>query len=234
MNVHRALLTLLALSSTASAATYYTVQPGDSLATVAQKANMEPATVLKLNGLQNPTLQVGQKLNLTPSGFAKIEAAQQAPTQTVVNAPKTSSTPTKTTPTAKNSTPTVTTTGTRAFIQSAASRFLGIRYVLGGTGGRGIDCSGYTMNVFRTLGINLPRTAAAQWRSGVAVSSRNLLPGDLVFFNTTGRTASHVGIYLGNGMMAGANSYYGKTMIEPLFSNPYWANRYNGARRVLN
>ncbi|WP_135228258.1 C40 family peptidase [Deinococcus fonticola] len=244
MNVIRALLTTLAFSTTASAATYYTVQPGDSLATVAQKANMEPATVLKLNGLTSTTLQVGQKLNLTPSAFAKAAPAKAqatvttptaAPTapQTVVNAPKTPATSAK--PVAKTSTaPVVTPSGSSAYIRSAANRFLGIRYVLGGTGGRGIDCSGYTLQVFRTLGINLPRTAYAQWRSGVAVSSRNLRAGDLVFFNTTGRTASHVGIYLGNGMMANANSYQGRTVIEPLFSNKYWASRYIGARRVLS
>ena len=61
-----------------------------------------------------------------------------------------------------------------------------------------------------------------------------LRAGDLVFFNTTGRTASHVGIYLGNGMMANANSYQGRTVVEPMFSNPYWASRYMGARRVLS
>lgn len=227
MNVSRALLTTLALSSTASAATYYTVQPGDSLATVAQKANMEPATVLQLNGLTTPTLQVGQKLNITPSGFAKTETAQEAPAQTVVSAPKISTQATTKT------TATVTPTATRTYIHNAASRFLGIRYVLGGNSFRGIDCSAFTMNVFRSLGVNLPRTASAQWRRGVAVSSRNLRAGDLVFFNTTGRVASHVGIYLGNGMMANANSYQGRTVVEPLFSNPYWASRYNGARRVL-
>ena len=49
-----------------------------------------------------------------------------------------------------------------------------------------------------------------------------------------GRTASHVGVYLGDGMMANANSYRGRTVIEPLFANSYWASRYDGARRVLN
>lgn len=122
----------------------------------------------------------------------------------------------------------------RANINTAANRLLGIRYMLGGTGKGGIDCSAYTMRVFQELGIKLPRTAAQQYRTGVPVNSRDLRPGDLVFFNTNGRVASHVGIYLGNGMMANANSYRGKSMIEPLFSNPYWASRYIGARRVLS
>ena len=120
-----------------------------------------------------------------------------------------------------------------AYINTAASRYLGIRYVHGGVSAGGLDCSGFTMRVFQQLGISLPRTAAGQWRMGYAVNSRNLRAGDLVFFNTMGRVASHVGIYLGNGMMANANSYYGRTMVEPLVRNPYWASRYNGARRVL-
>lgn len=122
-----------------------------------------------------------------------------------------------------------------ARISTAASRYLGIRYVLGGMGGRGgIDCSAYTMRVMQQLGVNLPRTSRSQWRVGRAVSSRNLRPGDLVFFNTSGRGVSHVGIYMGNGMFANANSYRGRTLIEPLFGNSYWAKRYIGARRVLN
>lgn len=122
-----------------------------------------------------------------------------------------------------------------ARLSTAASRYLGIRYVLGGMGGRGgIDCSAYTMRVMQQLGVNLPRTSRSQWRVGRAVSSRNLRPGDLVFFNTSGRGVSHVGIYMGNGMFANANSYRGRTLIEPLFGNSYWAKRYIGARRVLN
>ncbi|MFC6590761.1 C40 family peptidase [Deinococcus lacus] len=118
-------------------------------------------------------------------------------------------------------------------VRTAASRYLGLRYRLGATGGGAVDCSSYTQLVFRNLGISIPRTAAGQWRTGSPVSSRNLREGDLVFFNTTGRGVSHVGIYVGGGQMANANSYYGRSMIEPLFSNPYWASRYMGARRVL-
>ena len=120
-----------------------------------------------------------------------------------------------------------------ASIRAASNRFLGIPYRLGGNGNGSVDCSSYTQLVFRTMGINLPRTAAGQWRTGYGVSSRNLRAGDLVFFNTTGRGVSHVGIYLGNDQMANANSYYGRSMVERMFGNSYWANRYVGARRVL-
>ncbi|GGN42518.1 MULTISPECIES: C40 family peptidase [Deinococcus] len=205
MKATRTLLTLLALCGTATAASY-TVKPGDSLYSIAKKAGVDAPTLMKLNKLPSTTIQVGQTLNLggTPAPATRPQAA--APTQ----APQGVS------------------------IRAAATRYLGARYVLGATGGGALDCSSYTMSVFRQLGINLPRTAAQQWRVGSAVSRRDLRAGDLVFFNTMGRTASHVGVYLGDGMMANANSYHGRTMIEPLFGNPYWANRYDGARRVLN
>lgn len=206
MKLSHVLLTALALSGTASAATY-TVKAGDTLYSIAKATGVDASTLMKLNRLNSSTINVGQKL--TVSGAASAPAARAT---------------TAAAPTAQGST----------FIRAAATRYLGIRYVLGGNGNGGIDCSAYTMNVFRQMGINLPRTAAAQWRVGSPVSRRDLRAGDLVFFNTMGRTASHVGIYLGDGMMANANSYKGRTVVEPLFSNSYWANRYDGARRVLN
>ncbi|ADY26805.1 NLP/P60 protein [Deinococcus proteolyticus MRP] len=130
--------------------------------------------------------------------------------------------------------PTVNAAGTgSATVRTAASRFLGIPYRLGGNGRGSVDCSAYTQLVFRNMGISLPRTALGQWRTGYAVSSRNLRAGDLVFFNTTGRGVSHVGIYLGGDQMANANSYYGRSMVERMFGNSYWASRYVGARRVM-
>lgn len=206
MKLSHVLLTALALSGTASAATY-TVKAGDTLYSIAKATGVDASTLMKLNRLNSSTINLGQKL--TVSGAASAPAARAT---------------TAAAPADRGST----------FIRSAATRYLGIRYVLGGNGNGGIDCSAYTMNVFRQMGINLPRTAAAQWRVGSPVSRRDLRAGDLVFFNTMGRTASHVGIYLGDGMMANANSYQGRTVVEPLFSNSYWANRYDGARRVLN
>ncbi|UBV41532.1 peptidoglycan endopeptidase [Deinococcus taeanensis] len=206
MNASRIFLTLLALSATAHAATY-TVKPGDTLYSIARATGVDAATLLKLNRLGSSTIQVGQKLSTGGSG-APAQSAPRAVTA----------------PTQQGS----------SFIRAAATRFLGVRYVLGATGNGGLDCSGFTLNVFRQLGVNLPRTAAQQWHTGSAVSRRDLRAGDLVFFNTMGRTASHVGIYMGDGMMANANSYHGRTLIEPLFGNAYWASRYDGARRVLN
>ncbi|MEF2280030.1 LysM peptidoglycan-binding domain-containing C40 family peptidase [Deinococcus sp. YIM 134068] len=232
MNALRILLTLTALTSGASVAAPYTVKAGDTLYSVAQKFGMEPVQVMQLNGLPSPTLQVGQTLEVGGAEAAAPVTATTAPAATRP-APR----PAAPTATLPKATPTpapqaAAPRGGSAFIRTAATRFLGIRYALGSAGG--LDCSGFTMRVFGQLGVRLPRTAAAQWRAGVGVSRRDLRAGDLVFFNTTGRVASHVGIYLGDGLMANANSYRGRTVIEPLFGNAYWANRYVGARRILS
>ena len=79
--------------------------------------------------------------------------------------------------------------------------YLGIRYRKGGNGPEsgGFDCSGLVKKVFGTsMGLSLPRTAAEMAKAGDKVSKQELMPGDLVFFNTLNRAFSHVGIYLGN------------------------------------
>ncbi len=203
MNAFRVLLTLAALSGSATAVSY-TVKAGDTISSIAQRYNLQPQKLMQLNGLNSTTLQIGQKINT--GGYAP-----KAATTASIKAP-------------------VSRGG--GYVRSAALRFLGIRYANGGTGGWGMDCSGYTQAVYRSMGIALPRTAAAQFRSGHSVGRSNLQAGDLMFFNTMGRGVSHVAIYLGSGQFANANSYYGRTMIDNL-SNPYWSSRYVGARRVL-
>ena len=112
--------------------------------------------------------------------------------------------------------------------------YLGVRYRYGGTSrSTGVDCSGLVLNVFQhSVGMRLPRTAAEQARAGVRVSRDQLKPGDLVFFNTSRRANSHVGIYIGNNRMLHAPRSGGVVRIEDI-SKKYWATRYNGARRII-
>ena len=112
----------------------------------------------------------------------------------------------------------------------SALRFLGVPYVFGGTSTSGFDCSGYTQHVFAMLGISIPRTADAQYYAGSRV--RSLRPGDLVFFETYLPGPSHVGIYLGHGHFVHASSSHG-VMVSNL-SDPYWANRYLGAKNLIS
>ncbi len=111
--------------------------------------------------------------------------------------------------------------------------YLGTPYKFGGTDRDGMDCSGFVQRVFReALGLELPRTVAAQWRFGKPVARDELAFGDIVFFCTKGGgVPTHSGIYIGAGRFAHASSSLGVT-ITPL-SNPYWSKRYCGARRVI-
>ena len=111
-----------------------------------------------------------------------------------------------------------------------ALRFLGTPYVFGGTSTGGFDCSGYVQHVFAMIGIRLPRTADAQFYGGSRIAGQ-MMPGDLVFFQTYEPGPSHVGIYLGNGQFAHASSSHG-VMVSKL-SDSYWAARYIGAKRVV-
>jgi cell wall-associated NlpC family hydrolase len=110
---------------------------------------------------------------------------------------------------------------------------LGLDYRNGGNSpATGFDCSGLVAHVYQQAwGIQLPRSSAAQSQAGVAVSLADLQPGDLVFYDTLKRPYSHVGIYLGDGKFVHAPKSGAKVRVESVKS-AYWAQRYNGARRI--
>jgi lipoprotein Spr len=106
----------------------------------------------------------------------------------------------------------------------------GIKYKWGGQTKAGVDCSGLVQRVYRDYGFELPRTSYEQFRVGVGIPRAKLEPGDLVFFNTNGAGASHVGIYLGEGQFISATRY--RVEIQSL-DQPYWNTTYRGSRRVI-
>lgn len=110
-------------------------------------------------------------------------------------------------------------------------KYMGTKYRYGGTTTAGFDCSGYTQYVFREAGIPIARATGGQYSQGKAVSKSNLKTGDLVFFNTSGRGVSHVGIFIKGGKFIHASTSQG-VMISPLNDPYYWGKRYIGARRV--
>lgn len=117
-------------------------------------------------------------------------------------------------------------------ILSTALSYRGVKYRFGGATPAGFDCSGFVMYVFDKNGVKLPRTADKQYEVGKKIpSKKDLQPGDLVFFETYEKGASHVGIYQGNGNFVHASSSRGVT-VTPL-TDIYFAPRYLGARRIL-
>ena len=109
----------------------------------------------------------------------------------------------------------------------------GCPYSWGLAGPNSFDCSGFAYYTYKNaVGITLPRTSSQQAKVGTTVNKSDLKPGDLVFFNTSGRGISHVGIYVGNGNMIHAPSS-GKTVRVESINSSYYKSRYVTAKRIL-
>lgn len=115
-----------------------------------------------------------------------------------------------------------------------AAGLVGRPYVWGAEGPDSFDCSGLTQYVYQQIGIDLPRRAISQSKFGDAAGKR-LQRGDLVFFSTDTRQSlvTHVGVYEGDGVMIDASSRHGRVRRDNL-DDPFWAERFMFARRVVN
>jgi cell wall-associated NlpC family hydrolase len=116
-------------------------------------------------------------------------------------------------------------------VVAMALGYRGVPYRNGGSDPSGFDCSGFVQYVFRQVGTVLPREVREQFRVGDVINRDEVRPGDLVFFETVSRGASHVGLAIGSGEFVHAPSSRGVVRIERLTST-YWAQRYVGARRI--
>lgn len=113
----------------------------------------------------------------------------------------------------------------------AVDEWYGVRYRVGGNTKSGVDCSGFTVAVYAAVyGMMLPRISRDQYRMSRKISTTELQQGDLVFFNTTGRGVSHVGVYLGNNKFIHASVSRG-VMVNDLFES-YYLRRFVGAGRI--
>lgn len=121
----------------------------------------------------------------------------------------------------------------REEISIQAMSLVGVPYRWGGnTPESGFDCSGLVRYVvLRAASVNLPRTTADMSVRGESIEPDQVAPGDLIFFNTTGRAHSHVGIYVGKLRFVNAPSTGGTVRLDYL-TNPYWAKRFDGIRRM--
>lgn len=116
-------------------------------------------------------------------------------------------------------------------IVETARKHLGIPYKFGGLSPSvGFDCSGLTKYVYLSSGYSIPRETDNQFDdlNEVVVPA----PGDLLFFDITGKGVSHVGIYMGDFQFIHSPST-GKTVSYADIRNPYWKSRYVGSRSLF-
>lgn len=130
-------------------------------------------------------------------------------------------------------------TGSIGTVINAGNRYIGNSvYVFGGgrsasdiSNGR-FDCSGFVIWAFKQAGVGLSGNTDSLKNSGRQVSTSEMKPGDLVFFDTYKRDG-HVGIYIGGGKFIGSQSSTGVAVAS--MSNGYWKNTFNGrVVRIIN
>lgn len=104
-----------------------------------------------------------------------------------------------------------------AAIQYAMAQ-VGDAYVYGAMGENAFDCSGLTMRAWAQAGVSLPHSSSAQFGSGPRIAASDLQPGDLVFYYSP---ISHVGMYIGNGLIVHAANPGTGVVVSGLYSMPY-------------
>ena len=111
---------------------------------------------------------------------------------------------------------------------------IGNQYRFGGRNpDSGVDCSGMVSWIFEQVaGIRLPHNAAQIARLARPVDRASLQPGDLVFFNTSGKPHSHMGIYAGEGRFIHAPSTRGKYVRTDALDSGWFAARISGLRTL--
>ena len=152
-----------------------------------------------------------------PAAPAPAPETQPAAPETQPAAPETQPAAPETQPAAPAPAPAPAPSGNGQSIVDYAMQWVGqCNYVWGGTNltpGGGVDCSGFTMNVYAAFGISLPHYSGSQINYGQAVSYEQLQPGDLICFS------GHVGIYIGGGMMVHAASAERGIVVDNVFYN---------------
>jgi hypothetical protein len=110
-----------------------------------------------------------------------------------------------------------------------AQHFIGLPYVYGGSTPSGFDCSGFVQWLYKQQGISLPRTTYQQYGRGLPIPRNSLRPGDIVFFESTGKGPGHEGLYIGNGKFIESPHTGASIRISSLAGR----SDFVGARRVI-
>ncbi|KSU66773.1 C40 family peptidase [Arthrobacter sp. NIO-1057] len=184
----------------------FTAQEKPKPVVVAVADSIEPTT---------RSTQSGTSTQPTSSQSSSSDSSDSlAPTTRQNNGSQQTQTTTKTETKTESSVETSSLSG----IAATAAKYAGVPYVWGGNTPSGWDCSGFVKYVYAQHGINIARGTSAILGSGQFKRTSNPKPGDLVFQNGGG----HVGIYLGNGQMIGAQNPSVGTLVHSVSRNPLY------------
>lgn len=232
----------------------YSVQPDETLADIAWKYQVDLGLLLDYNDLNDPdVIRIGAKL-VVPGGRLRPPEPPPAPVVTApqtqpvavagggvaaqVAAPKPAVAEAK--PAPKPSAPPpapapeMAVGGGGSTIVANAMKYVGYRYVFGGTSPAGFDCSGFVYYIHNHSGAPVGRGMWQQYNGGAHIPMGSLQPGDTVFFaNTYMPGLSHDGIYIGGGQFVHASDERTGVTISSLYSG-YWQGHYVGATRLWN
>jgi cell wall-associated NlpC family hydrolase len=185
----------------------YTVRPGDTLSSIAERFGTSVTQLAEINGIANPNLIfAGQVLRLsgapvttraTVTSSAPVTSkAAPSPSRPVSSAPSTSP---------------------AAVAVQVALAQVGKPYVWGGAGPNYFDCSGLVMYAWARAGVALPHYSVAQYEDTERIGESQLRPGDLVFYDTgSGAQPGHVTIYIGGDRVVTADQPGTDVRVESL------------------
>ncbi|MCL2877539.1 MAG: LysM peptidoglycan-binding domain-containing protein [Acidobacteria bacterium] len=210
----------------------YTVRQGDTISEIAKSFNIGLKDLTAANNIKNSNkLNIGQVLTIPGNSktVAETPAAKPAEaTSELAAAALRVASRADLKPMGKEEELTV-----RDRLVEAGFNMLGVRYRFGGTSEKtGLDCSALVKNLFDKFGFTLPRSSREQYKHGEKVAKEDLQKGDLVFFSSSGKTPTHVGIYIGNNQFLHAASRAKKVIISDL-GKTWYDFRYLGARRIM-
>jgi peptidoglycan endopeptidase LytE len=195
----------------------YKVEKGDTLASLAEKFDLEKDDILDLNNLN--------KRKLTPGKFIRLPKPEGENGEEIAVAPEVRSTYALKKWKSEEE---------RGMLVKVAKSFAGAPYRFGGDSVRGLDCSAFVKKIYDIFEVQLPRSAREQYCAGPRVAQNEMMTGDLVFFRTRKPFSypTHVGIYIGEGRFIHASSYCKQGVRISNLSENYYANRFMGAVRV--
>jgi cell wall-associated NlpC family hydrolase len=116
-------------------------------------------------------------------------------------------------------------------VLSVATDLKGTPYCAAGDDPDCFDCSGFVSYCFAKAGITVPRTSTELYATGTTVDVSEMKPGDLIFFNTSGKGVSHVGIVVDAVTFIHSSTSSG--VITTSMGDPYWNKRFIGVRRLI-